>query len=113
VVYSSGLGVVTDFVCSISVLRGRRLGVLTDAPYKAPFAWGLGALSLLAMIGAVTTQVCDADAGRPGILIAAAIAVLAAGYYVLVLRRRANGWQFALVNDADVRPGQSAPLEAL
>ena len=113
VVYSSGLGLVADFVAAMSVLRGRRLGLLADAPYKAPFAWGLGALSVVSMIGAVAAQLSDADAGRPGILIAAAIAALAVIYYFAVLRRRSNGWRFALFNDTDIRPVQSAPVKVL
>jgi amino acid transporter len=95
VVYSAALGLLCDTLVPFTVLKGRHTGVLANAPYKAPAAMVLVVLTLLGEAAAILATLDDPDAGRPGMLVAASVVVVALVYYNVSLRRRVGGWALA------------------
>ena len=89
----SGTGLVVIYAgVSLAALVGRRSGATTHAPYRMPL-FPLAPLVALAALGYVAwTNWLDPDEGRSGLIATAAQMALAAGYYVLVVRRR-GAWR--------------------
>lgn len=93
VVFISGLTVVTLPLVSLAVIVGRRKG-LTGQPgyWRSPLFPLAPVLGLVMSAGFLVADLFDPDAGRPGILILAAIIAAGVAWYGLVLRRRPGGW---------------------
>src|SRR5438094_570626 len=88
-VFMTGLLVYGWSLVCLAVLIGRRKG-LTGAPgyWRAPL-YPLFPLLGLGMAAAFTvTDLMDADAGRPSLLLLGLVVLVALAWYVLVLRRR-------------------------
>ena len=97
VVGLSATGLVTWVLLNVAALLGRRRG-LTGGPgtYRAPLYPLAPCLSLLAVAGLAVLTWQDAETGRPGIMLIAAVIGAALFYHRFVLMRRPDG--FALVN---------------
>ncbi len=85
----TGVAVIYAALC-IAALAGRANGKSGHAPYRMigfPLA---PILALAALVGVLGSDWIDAVEGRPGVIAAIGVAVVSAGYYLTVLRRR--GW---------------------
>lgn len=92
VVTGTSLVAVYAALC-LAVIVGRRNGSLAHAAYRMPW-FPLAPVAALAALGYVVYQSAkDPEIGRPSLGVTALVIALAAGYYVLVLRRRGGGWE--------------------
>jgi amino acid transporter len=73
-----------------ATLAGRRTGKSDHGHHRMPFYPWLPIGTLIALAGVLWADWIDPDEGRPGLLIAAGVALAFGAYYVAVLRRR--GW---------------------
>ncbi|PPK71251.1 APC family permease [Actinokineospora auranticolor] len=91
VVTATSIVVVYAMLC-LAVLSGRRNGSTAHAAYKMPLFPVAPVLALAALVYVVIQNAQDPTTGRPSLLITLGVGVVAALYYVLVLRRRGQ-WE--------------------
>lgn len=85
----TSVAVVYAFLC-VGLMAGRRTGATRQGHFRL---WGYPLtplVALLALTGVLGSDWLDPGDGRSGLIAALAVAVVSAGYYLLVLRRR--GW---------------------
>jgi amino acid transporter len=80
--------IVTYAAISMAAVAGRRNGSTSHAIYRMPLFPTAPVFTLLALAYVVYANWQDVDEGRPGMIATAAQIVLAASYYLIVLRRR-------------------------
>ena len=80
--------IVTYAAISLGALAGRRNGSTAHSIYKMPLFPAAPVFTLLALAYVVYANWQDVDEGRPGMIATGAQIVLAAAYYLIVLRRR-------------------------
>ena len=83
----TGTAVIYAAMCA-ATLAGRRTGASNHGHHRMPLYPWLPILTLIALAGVLWADWIDPDEGRPGLLIAAGVAVAFAAYYAAVLRRR-------------------------
>jgi amino acid transporter len=83
----AGAALIYAAMC-LSALAGRRRGVTDHGHHRMPLYPWPPLLTLAALAGVLWADWLDPDEGRPGLLIAVAIAVVFALYYLAALRRR-------------------------
>lgn len=95
----SGAGLIAIYAgIAAAVIVGRRKGLLAQAPYRMPL-YPLAPVVTIAALAAIGWATwLDPDEGRPAILATLGQIAVAAGYYLIVLRRR--GWSATLPEDA-------------
>jgi amino acid transporter len=87
VVTGTSLVAIYALLC-LAVIAGRRNGTTSHAAYRMPL-FPLPPIAALIVLGYVAYQnALDPVIGRPSLFVTAGISVLAAGYYLFVLRRR-------------------------
>jgi amino acid transporter len=87
----------------VAVITGRRSGSTAHSQAKMPFYPAAPIFGLLATAGLAVASFMDAETGRPGIVIVAALMAAGTAYYRLVLRRRGT-WFFRDPADEDGLP---------
>ncbi|HLZ76832.1 APC family permease [Phenylobacterium sp.] len=92
-VFMSGLLVYGWGLVCLAVLIGRRKG-LTGAPgyWRAPLFPLFPVLGLIMTAVFTVSDLMDADAGRPSVLLLGLVVLAALAWYYLVLKRRPGGW---------------------
>ncbi|GLY40291.1 amino acid transporter [Amycolatopsis sp. NBRC 101858] len=108
VVTSTSIVAVYAALC-LGALNGRRTGSTAHAQYRMPWFPVAPVLALAVLVFVVYQNVLDPAVGRPSLIVTAAIVLLAAGYYGVVLRRR-GGWQLA--EDVPERAGDQGATGA-
>ena len=88
----TGTAIIYGAMC-LAVLAGRRSGATRHGHHRMPLVPWLALLTLAALAGVLWSDWIDPEEGRPGLLIAAAVALAFGGYYLVVLKRR--GWPAA------------------
>jgi amino acid transporter len=78
---------------SLAAIVGRRGGMSAHASYRMPLFPFAPIFTLLALAGVIIVNAADADEGRPGLIATGVQMLVSAGYYWLVLHRRAGGWE--------------------
>lgn len=105
VVTGTSLVVVYGALC-VAVIAGRRNGTTAHAGYRMPW-FPLAPAAALGALGYVIYQNAkDPEIGRPSLFVALGVMAVAAGYFMLVLRRR-GGWKLTGASD-DEEPRSSA-----
>ena len=85
----SGAGIaVTYLAMAFAALAGRRSGASAHAPYRMPLFPLAPLVTIAALLYVFWTSWFDLETGRPGLIATAAQMLLAALYYVLVVKRR-------------------------
>jgi amino acid transporter len=88
-----GDGTAAIYICMcLAALRGRRLGLTAQAPYRMPLFPLLPWLALIALVAVGLTDLFDAD-GRKGVAASAVVIVLSALYYRFGLKPR-GAWGY-------------------
>jgi amino acid transporter len=88
----TGTGIVVVYAgVSVAAIAGRLNGSTGHAAYRMPLFPLAPVLSLAALAAVVAADVFDPDVGRPSLIANLIVMALAAGYYLVVLRRR-GGW---------------------
>jgi len=105
----SGAGIgVTYLAMAFAALAGRWKGAAAHAPYRMPLFPLAPLVTIVALLYVFWTNWWDLETGRRGLLATAAQMLLAAGYYVLVVKRR-GPW---IVRDPiDENPAPAAALQ--
>ena len=80
--------VVVYLALCLAVLNGRRNGSTAHAEYQMPLFPLPPLLALLALGYVIYASAVDPEVGRPSLIAAGVVLVLAAGYYLLWIRRR-------------------------
>ncbi|MBN9740999.1 amino acid transporter [Amycolatopsis sp. A1MSW2902] len=93
VVTSTSIVVVYAALC-LGAILGRRSGATAGAKYRMPGFPIAPVVALVALAFVLYVNATDPVIGRPSLIVTAAIALLALGYYLVVLRRR-GGWQLS------------------
>ena len=92
-VFMAGLVVYGFGLVCLAVLRGRARGLTALPGYWRSPLFPLAPLLGLAMAAVfAVADLADAESGRPSLLILGAVALLAAAWYHLRLKRRPGGW---------------------
>ena len=87
----TGTGIVVVYAgVSAAAIVGRITGATAHGAYRMPFFPLAPVLSLVALAAVIGADLFDPDVGRPSLIANLAAMALAAGYYVLVLRRRGD-----------------------
>ena len=87
----SGAGLIAIYAgIALAAVVGRRSGATAHARYRMPLYPLAPAVTFVALAGVAWATWCDVEEGRPAIVATLVQIALAAGYYLLVLRRR--GW---------------------
>ena len=85
----SGSGIALTYLgIALAALIGRRSGATAHAAYKMPWFPLAPTVTIAALALVFWASWLDTDVGRPGLIATAAQIVLAALYYLLILRRR-------------------------
>lgn len=88
----SGAGLVVIYLgLCVAVLVGRRTGATNHACYRMPLFPLAPAVTIAALIAVLWSSWQDVASGRPGLIATAVQMLVAALYYLLVLKRR-GGW---------------------
>jgi amino acid transporter len=85
----TGTAIIYAVMC-LATLAGRRTGRSSHGHHKMPLYPWLPLLTLAALAGVIWADLIDPDEGRPGLMIAAAVALAFGAYYLAVLKKR--GW---------------------
>jgi amino acid transporter len=103
-------GNVADYVLiSAAILVGRRSG-RTGEYFKAPLHPMIPVFGLAVTVMAVVSDLLDADAGRPSVILLASLFVAAYAYYHFRLRQVSKGWS---INTVGVEAMGAVDIEAL
>ena len=102
IVTGTGVAIIYAILCA-AVMSGRRSGATAGGYFRMPLFPLAPVIALIALAGVLWSDWIDPLEGRPGLLAAAGLAVISAGYYLLVLRR--GGWT---LRDAD---GEAETIE--
>jgi amino acid transporter len=89
VVSGTSLVVIYALLC-VAVYAGRRNGATAGGHYRMPFFPVPAVLAFLALVYVAWQNLLDPSFGRPSLLATLAIMVVAAIYFMLFLRRRAD-----------------------
>lgn len=90
----TGTALVYAALC-LALLRGRRAGATAHGRHRAPLGPVLPLVTLLALASVLWADLLDPAEGRPGLLIALAVALAFAAWYAAVLRRQPGGWSLS------------------
>ncbi|WP_217370188.1 APC family permease [Nonomuraea antri] len=93
VVTGTSLVIVYGALC-VGAVAGRRNGTTAHAAYRMPWYPVAPVLALLALAYVIYLNALDPVIGRPSLYVTGGIGLLAAAYYLLVLRRR-GGWELS------------------
>jgi amino acid transporter len=85
----TGTAIIYAAMC-LATLAGRRSGKSDHGHHRMPLYPWLPLLTLVALAGVLWADWIDPDEGRPGLLIAAGVALASGAYYLAALRGR--GW---------------------
>jgi len=93
----TGAAVIYGSLC-IAALAGRRSGATAHGVHRMPlFPW-LPIATLIAIVGVLYADWLDPDEGRPGLFVAAGVAVAFGVFYVLAVRGRER-WRLSGPDD--------------
>ena len=79
VIFSAGLGFLTDIIMVATLLAARKHGLTQHSPYLAPAAPLICLVVLIGAVGTFCADWADPDAGRPGMVVGLVITVLCLG----------------------------------
>jgi hypothetical protein len=102
-ILSAGENIVEYPLVAAAVLMGRRLA-RTGATYRSPLHPLLPVGALVVAAGFVAADWLDPDAGRPSLLVLAALVAGSLLYYRLRMGRLPGGWGVAVVVKDDTEP---------
>ena len=89
VITGTGIALIYAAVCIASII-GRRTGATDHAVYHMPFYPFWPVLGLVALAYVFYTSAIDPDLGQPSLIINVAVAIVAVGYYAIIVRRKKN-----------------------